>query len=73
LFISSGVGDDQKSGFLEFLGHLIGQGSWGPSRRRRSGGVGVGGEFDDGSLSEGSGGYDNNFSWVVDGGDNSSS
>jgi len=52
---------------------LIGQGSWSPSGRGRSGGVGVSGELDDGSLSEGSGGYDNNFSWVVNGGDNSSS
>jgi len=73
LFISSGVGNDQESGFLELLGHLIGQGSWGPSGGGGRSGVGVGGELNNGSLSEGSGRNDNNFSWVVDGGDNSSS
>jgi hypothetical protein len=50
LVIGSGVANNNKAGLQEFLGVLIGEGTWGPLAAQVLG-LGVGGELEDGSLS----------------------
>lgn len=73
LLITDGISNDQQSGFLEDLGVLVGQGTWGPSRGRGGDGSDELGELEDGSLSGNSGGNDDDVLWVLDGSDGSSS
>ena len=50
LSVGTGIGDDQKTGFLEFLGVLIGKGTGGPSGLSSGSASNVLSEFNDGAL-----------------------
>jgi hypothetical protein len=73
LLIGTGVGDHKKSGFLEFLGILIGKGTGSPSTGTGGDGASVLGVFEDGSLSVGSGRHHDHVFGVVDSDDHSGS
>ena len=67
--VALGVSDNQQSGFLEFLGDLVGKGSGDPPGGGGSGGVGVLSELIDGSLPVLLGTDDDDFREGGDGGD----
>lgn len=70
--VGSWVTDNDQSWLLELLGVLIGKTSWGPfSTEVRC--LGVSGELENGSLGILSVGDNEDISWVVNGGDDSSS
>jgi len=72
LSIALGVNNNQKLGFSELFGVLIGEGTGGPSGGRVGGGTSVLSILDDGSLTVGSGADNDDFFGSVDGGDDSS-
>ena len=69
--IGMGVDDDEEFGLLELLGLVVGEGSGSPLGGGGHGAVGVGGEFDDGSLTGLSGGDSVHVLEVGDSGDDS--
>lgn len=68
LGVGAWVGDDDEAGFLERAGDIVGEVAWGEAAGDRDG-AGVCGELEDGTLTVGSGGYNADIGWVVDGGD----
>jgi hypothetical protein len=72
LVISSWVADNDKSWLQEFLGVLIGKGTWGPLSTEVVS-SGVGSELEDSSLGVGSAGDNEDILWVLNGSNDSSS
>jgi len=72
LSVALGVDDDQKLGFSELFGVLIGKSTGSPSGRGVGGGTSVLSVLDDGSLTVGSGADNDDFFGSVNGGDDSS-